>query len=98
MKQNHLYARLTEDEFFEIYQPITNPIDTGCGFMGCMFETYGEALAHVQAQQQNRIWTVVDGENWQWIINGYHLVNRYGYLVTKEPWVDHVRTEILLGD
>ena len=37
----------------------------------------------------NRIWTVVDGDgDSQYICAGRRLVNRFGYLVTENPWTD----------
>lgn len=38
----------------------------------------------------HRIWTLVDSgeDDSQWAIPGWHLVNRFGYAVSREPWTD----------
>jgi hypothetical protein len=38
------------------------------------------------------VWTLVDDDNIWYIIPGYHLVNRIGYFVTKEPWQEDSRS------
>lgn len=35
----------------------------------------------------HRVWTVVEGDNGDWIaLAGFHIVNRLGYVVTRLPW------------
>lgn len=81
---------LTEDEWFEQFKPIPNYLDDNASFHdgehGYMFETYGEELEFVKAQQPNRIWTYADGDDGgTYISDGYHVVNRIGYFVTTVP-------------
>lgn len=47
---------------------------------GCLFETYGEQLAFVQARHELEVWTVMDDDTVQ---SGYHVANRSGYLVSR---------------
>jgi hypothetical protein len=48
--------------------------------------TYGKDLDTVRNSDPNFVWTVVDGEDCaQWILPGYHYVNRICYLVTEKP-------------
>jgi hypothetical protein len=37
---------------------------------------------------ENRVWTLMDTDEdgKQWIVPGYHYVNRFSYFVTKKPW------------
>lgn len=44
------------------------------------------------------IWTVVESDTGDalYLLNGYHLVNRIGYLVTSEHWTED--TEVLWLD
>jgi hypothetical protein len=49
-------------------------------------ETYGKDLIKVMAQDNNKIWTMVDGDNGMYLVAGYHFVNRIYYVITKEPW------------
>jgi hypothetical protein len=50
-----------------------------------MFETFGEELAHVQAQDHNRVWTIIDCDGQLVIASGFHVVNRLGYLIASVP-------------
>ncbi len=37
----------------------------------------------------NTVWTVVEGENEDWIaLPGFHVVNKMGYVVTDKSWDD----------
>ena len=75
--------QINTDQFFDTYKPIANQFDSNASWGGCMFETYGEELEFVMAQDPNHIWTIVDGEDDVEITNGYHLVNRIGYFVSE---------------
>ena len=53
------------------------------------FETYGIELGYVLATadlEPNRVWTLVDGDDGTYIVNGYHLVNRIHYFITEIPF------------
>jgi hypothetical protein len=76
---------LTEDEFLARFKPVANHIDPNSSFDGCMFETFGDELAHVQAQARNLVWTVLDCDGHLWIESGFHFVNRLGYLIASVP-------------
>lgn len=58
------------------------------------FETYGVELGYVLATadlEPDRVWTLVDGDEGTWIVNGYHLVNRIAYFITEVPFQgDHL--------
>jgi len=76
---------LTEDDFLARFKPVPNHIDPSRGFDGCMFETFGEELAHVRAQDRNFVWTILDCDGQILIESGFHFVNRLGYLITAVP-------------
>jgi len=83
--------QLTEDEWFEQFKPIPNHLDKNASFNddenGYMFETYGEELEFVKAQDPNTIWTYGDGDDGgTYISDGYHVVNRIGYFITTVPY------------
>jgi hypothetical protein len=78
-------CELTEDDFIARFKPVPNPIDPDAGFDGCLFETFGEDLAYVQAQDPNLVWTVLDGDGQLAIASGFHVVNRLGYLIASVP-------------
>ena len=96
---------LTEDEWFNTYKPIPNHLDENASFndgdQGYMFETYGDEVEFVKAQDSNRIWTYSDGEDGgTYISGGYHGVNRIGYFVTTVPYDDkqYYQITVMEGD
>jgi hypothetical protein len=76
---------LSEDEFFARFKPVRNHIAPNAGFDGCLFETFGEELAHVQAQDRTFVWTILDCDGELFIESGFHVVNRLGYLIASVP-------------
>ena len=91
---------ITEDEFDKRYLLVTNHINPNASWAfgdgpGCLFETYGEELAFVRSQNPNTIWTLVDGDDGnQYVITGYHLVNRIGYLISTIPFAENADIEV----
>jgi len=82
--------QLTEEQWFDTFKPIPNHLDKNASFNdgdhGYMFETYGDELEFVKAQESNRIWTYSDGDDGgAYIHDGYHVVNRIGYFITTLP-------------
>jgi hypothetical protein len=83
---------ITEDEFDTRYPLVANHLNPNAswGFgdrPGCLFETYGEELTFVRSQDPRTIWTLVDGDDGdQYVLSGYHLVNRIGYLISTIPF------------
>jgi len=82
---------LTEEEWFETFQPLPNRIDPDASFndgeQGYMFETYGAELDVVKAHDPNRIWTYCDNDNGGTsIFQGMRIVNRIGYFITALPF------------
>ena len=77
---------MKESEFFIKYNPIKNHIDNNASLDGLMFETYGQELDYVKSQPNNLIWTYCDNGDAGYLVSGYHLVNRIGYLIASEPF------------
>ena len=79
---------MTEDEFDDRYPLVVNHLNPNASWgsgegTGCLFETYGEELAYVRRQDPRTVWTFVDGDDGnQYLVSGFHLVNRIGYLVS----------------
>jgi hypothetical protein len=72
----------------EIYKPKDNHLVDNEGQKH--FETYGIELGYVLATadiEPDRVWTLVDGDEGTWIVNGYHLVNRISYFITEVPYL-----------
>jgi hypothetical protein len=69
------------------YKPIKNHFSNDPDYE--MFETYGEELEFVMAQDPRNIWTYMDADGGSLIVEGYHLVNRLGYYITEKPWSEN---------
>ena len=95
-------TQMTEDEFDKQYPLITNHINPNASWAfgdgpGCLFETYGEELDFVRNQDPQTIWTFVDGDDGdQYVMSGYHLVNRIGYLISTIPFPEDADIEVLI--
>ncbi len=97
---------LTEEQFDEQYELVTNHIDDNASFDGNMFETYDEELTFVREMaKENRVITIIEGdEDFEnefgeptlnmFYVSGMHLVNRIGYLVTKEPITEEFEVKL----
>jgi hypothetical protein len=87
----HSLIEMTEDEFDACYPLRTNHFNAHAGWAygddrGCLFETYGEDLDFLRQQAPSIIWTLVDGDDGdQYLLSGYHIVNRIGYLLSTVP-------------
>jgi hypothetical protein len=80
------------DDWLDKYKPIGNHIGDSGGWIindiPIMFETFGPELEFVKSQPPNNVWTWMDGDEGSFISAGMGYVNRIGYFVTKEPWID----------
>ena len=78
------------EEFVEKYKPIENHLMLGNGYDDCMYETYGEEIQYVvdmaNSDKKQCVWTIIDADNENtYIIPGYSLLDRLGYLITEVP-------------
>jgi hypothetical protein len=80
------FIEMDYEDFVQTYKPITNHLDLNASFDGYMFETYGEEVEFVRAQDENRIWMYGDGDNGSYIWSGWGFVNRIGYFITEVPF------------
>jgi len=79
---------ITDAQFEERFAPVKNHLNPNAPFDGCMFETFGEELEFVGAQDPALVWTVIDCDGTISIESGCHFVNRLGYLVASRPRPD----------
>ena len=82
---------MTLEEWEATYLPKINHLNKvdDLGDTTTLFETYGIELGYVLATadlEPNRVWTLVDGDDGTYIVNGYHLVNRVAYMITNIPF------------
>ena len=88
---------LTEEQFDEQFTLIENHLDDNASWSGAMFETYGEELDYVlmKGKKGDNVWTIIEGDDdSMFIVSGVHLVNRIGYLITREEWTEETEVEI----
>ena len=74
-----------EDVFHEYFRPFRHPKAQNDVWGGLGLETFGEDSLLVRSYDQNHVWTVLDGDRDQWIVSGYHYVNRVCHLLTEIP-------------
>ena len=99
MSTNILFVEMDMDEWFDTYKPIKNHIDENSSFDGCMFETYGDEVEFVKAQDENRIWMYGDGDDGEGHIwSGWGFVNRIGYFITEVPFPANTDIQVNLND
>lgn len=99
---------MTEEEWITKFRPIKNPHVDDSSYGGTMFETYGAELESVRAADPACVWTLVQGEGDDdgdededaesdcndYILKGYHHINRMGYFITALPADDDAPDEI----
>jgi hypothetical protein len=89
---------MTEEDWFNTYKPIKNNLVENSSFDDHMFETYGEEVEFVKAQDENRIWMLGDGDDGgMYIWNGWGFVNRIGYFVTEVPCPPDTTIQVQVG-
>lgn len=81
-----MFLTLTVDEWADTYKPTRNPNNNWSDdLMYNAFETYSPDLDKVIAQNDDFIWTEVDGDDGVYIVAGYALVNRIQYYICEVP-------------
>ena len=72
---------MTFEEWKAKYKPISIVA------YGLFSQDYAELKDPRCSDNCNNLWTVVEVDNGDWIIsNGFHLVNRVGYILTEVIW------------
>jgi hypothetical protein len=82
---------ITFKDFIEQYGLVPNDFESNASIDGCLFETYGAQLEFVKSHDKTHIWTLIQGDSddgGEVVLPGYHMANRIGYLITREPWTD----------
>jgi hypothetical protein len=74
-----------EDVFYEYFRPFRHPNAEFDVWGGHGLETFGGDLEIVRKYDQDYVWTVLEAENNEWIVPGFHYVNRICYLLTEVP-------------
>ena len=80
------FIEITLQEFIEKYQP--EVYDSG-ELRDYFAPAMGAEKEYLDKIDFHHIWTLVEaGDSGDFILNGYQLVNRLSYFVTKVPWND----------
>ena len=96
------FIELSEEEFDDRYPLVPNHLNPSAGWArgegcGCLFETHGEEFEFVRRYDPRKVWTLVDGDDGDmYLVNGLHVVNRVGYLLSTVPIPDHVTIQVRL--
>lgn len=84
MSNSHVFH---EDVFYDYFKPYRHSETHHDAWGGHGLETFGGDLDLACRHDPAYLWTVIDGESGmdQWIVPGFHHVNRVCYLVTEMP-------------
>jgi len=100
------FVQISFDEWEKKFEPIENHLSDNAGLGGLLFETYGDEVLYAvgvankvaEAGDNDKptlhVWTYIDGDDGTYIIDGYHYVNRIGYLITKNSPEQNVAYEV----
>ena len=89
------FIELTWEQFENEFKPIKNHLVNDPD--STMFETYGDELEFVRAQNPYTIWTYADGDYCSYVSSGYHLINRIGYYITEVPFEPDTEYELIVS-
>jgi hypothetical protein len=71
---------MTYEHWFDKYQPY-------CAMGGIKYyETYGEDYQKIMDTNLHQVWTVIDAEGEDIILNGIHFANRLSYIICANEW------------
>lgn len=92
------FIQMSEDDWIEKYKPLKNKTTRREECNGWYYETYGKDDEYIRNfPDQNRIWTILSIDGEEWIVSGWHYVNRFGYFITKHPLADGETIEVPWG-
>ena len=83
---------LTLDQWRDTFHPLTTPDGNLV-----RFEPHTPTYQHVQEVHPRKVWTEVATDNGDYIIEGFHIVDRLCYYITETPWESGFEYEIPTG-
>ena len=86
MPINYVYTpKSVFDAWEHKWRPFLNPFDSDADWGGAVFESHGEQLQKVEAQDPRRIWTLIRvGRCGESLVPGFYPGNALGFLITKK--------------
>jgi len=89
----------TFDEWLEQFDLVYNHVDDRNGFNGHLFETFGKEFDYVASVAgKNLVWTLIEEDGEQFIVNGLRTVNRLGFFVTENNYAENEIVLVTLGE
>lgn len=85
---------ISEEQFFEEFQPLQNDMVEDSAFGGIKYETYGDELEFVKKAPSNTVWTIIASGDAIQYSSGFWTVNRIGYILTKEAWQEDIIVQL----
>lgn len=82
-------TQMIYEEWTEKYKPMANHLVSDPEDYLVTFETFGDEYKFVLETNEidpRRIWTLIDGDEGTYVVDGWHYVNRICYFVTEEPF------------
>lgn len=83
-------------KFEEKFKPKTNHFGTAPNNQ--YYQTHGKEGDYVRTLDPRYVWTNVQGESSDLLLNGFHLVNRIAYIVCENPWGENTSYEVLISE
>jgi hypothetical protein len=62
-----------------------------------VYETYGEELEYIKSLDPRYVWTNVQGDFCDLLVNGIAFVNRLSYTVCEVPWEEDTDYEVIIS-
>jgi hypothetical protein len=84
-------TQMTYEYWFHKYEPYREM--NGIKY----YETYGEDYQKIMDINPFQVWTVIDAEGEDIILNGIHFVNRISYIITANKWQVNDEIEVSYG-
>ncbi|MFV1977225.1 MAG: hypothetical protein ACC651_15900 [Candidatus Scalindua sp.] len=81
-------------DWVEEFKPLPNHLDRAAGIDGFLFLPFGKQWDFVNRINTNYLWSLIvtdldDDTVWE-IVNGIHIVNIQGMLVTRVPYTEEM--------
>jgi hypothetical protein len=89
------YPRLTDIEFEDTHRPIRAKDGSWRDFS---WVDPDDIAAIHQADQERRLWTIIDFDGVVGLGSGNHFVNRLGYVITEVPVPDDLVIDVIDDD
>ena len=78
------FDEISFEEFKDNFEPIQNFMDDEAGMSGILFDIYGDELEYIKEESSaGNVWTLIQKHDDRYILEGFHITNRVGYIITS---------------